>query len=288
MRSLVPLQAPGGGYLARFVEIRDSKHNEVRLTLAAIHQEIREQFAHLESSIANGELHLATPEDSCDVAGEALRACYYGSTQALESLKSDIKAAQPTRALQRCPMCGVTIPATFDHYLPTSRFPEFSVHALNLVPCCSTCNSKKGDKWLSSDGHRQFLHVFSDAVPKAAFLSVKLLDNPAHTATGAAFSLVRPRGISTSLWKLIVAHFERLELLKRYGEHVGEELASLLCLCRSFRDADGADTRTFLRSHAARLATAHGRNHWLAVLTFALAQHSTLDDLVDAVEPLAP
>lgn len=62
----------------------------------------------------------------------------------------------------QCPMCGLGQAKTLDHYLPKDSYPEFSVYALNLVPCCSSCNTAKGNK--VGDASRRFLHAYFDDI----------------------------------------------------------------------------------------------------------------------------
>lgn len=44
----------------------------------------------------------------------------------------------------KCLFCTHGTPTTLDHYLPQS-VPELSILPLNLIPCCSGCNNKKGE-----------------------------------------------------------------------------------------------------------------------------------------------
>lgn len=39
----------------------------------------------------------------------------------------------------------------FDHYLPKSEYPAFSISLFNLLPICSSCNSIKGDRKIGID-----------------------------------------------------------------------------------------------------------------------------------------
>lgn len=43
-----------------------------------------------------------------------------------------------------CPLCGIAVVTTVDHYLPKARYPVFSICLNNLVPACDTCNKGKG------------------------------------------------------------------------------------------------------------------------------------------------
>lgn len=71
----------------------------------------------------------------------ALVHCYDSSTEPLTSPKAAIRDRQDPDSR---PFCGINEPATFEHYLPRSEFPEYAVLSCNLIPACWTCNTLKG------------------------------------------------------------------------------------------------------------------------------------------------
>lgn len=263
-------------HLERYVSIRDRKHHVTRTQLAAAHPMITLRYAELEQSFITGDLAAVVPhQDALDMEA-ILRSCYGGATQPLRDLKKAISDAQDPRTRKYCPMCGTTLPHTHDHYMPAVHFPEFAVHPLNLIPCCSRCNSTKDDDWLSNAGVRQFLHAYMDTLPDAQFVHVALHEQPPLRAVGAVFSLQRPDGLEDDLWRLIESHFGRLHLLRRYDEQGNGEIAEILADCRVHLDSGGEDARIFLQRRAQDRSQFHGRNHWIAVLMAAMAQHPNL------------
>lgn len=269
-------------YLDRYVAIRDKKHKTTRAPLIAVHALIEERYKAYAEAIGNGSLATLKSHNEALLLSDTLRACYDGATQPLKELKQAIRDAQPKRLLKYCPMCGTTLPRTFDHYMPGVRFPEFAVHPLNLVPCCSTCNSTKDDDWLSAAGKRQFLHAYTDDVPDLQLVQVTLHEDQALAGVGATFSLERPAGVADELWELIDSHFRRLKLIDRYDERGNDEVAEILSDCREFCDAGGQYVRKFLNGRAKDRRTVYGRNHWIAVLMDAMAQHPNLEAWVHA------
>ncbi|RDD95238.1 hypothetical protein DTW89_02675 [Acidovorax sp. BoFeN1] len=260
-------------YLDRYVAIRDKKREPTRTGLVAAHALIEGRYEAFAQAIAQGALAGLQSHAQARQRSEILRACYDGATQPLKELKQAIRDAQPKRLLKYCPMCGTTLPGTFDHYMPAVRFPEFSVHPLNLVPCCAKCNSTKDADWLSAAGKRQFLHAYADQVPDLQFVTVTLHEDQAFDGVGATFSLQRPAGLDDDLWELIDSHFRRLKLIGRYDERGNDEVAEILSNCRTFLDAGGQKVRAFLSGRAEDQRTVYGRNHWIAVLMDAMAQH---------------
>lgn len=61
-----------------------------------------------------------------------------------------------------CPFCaGLGHVSTLDHYLPKSYFPAYSVHPLNLIPCCKDCNTGKNASFGQNVGD-QSIHPYLD------------------------------------------------------------------------------------------------------------------------------
>lgn len=268
-------------YLERYVAIRDKKKDPVRAALVGAHALIESRFAAYAQAIDHSALAGLHSHAQAIELGAALRACYDGTTKPLKELKQAIRDAQPKRLLKYCPMCGTTLPGTFDHYMPAVRFPEFAVHPLNLVPCCAKCNSTKDDDWLSATGARQFLHAYTDQIPDQQFVHVSLYEHPAFDGVGANFSLQRPAQISDELWNLIDSHFRRLKLIERYDERGNDEVGEILADCAAYLNSEGEHVRDFLSGRAADRRAVHGPNHWIAVLMQAMSEHPNLETWVD-------
>ena len=276
MRSLIALPEDPT-YLDWYVAIRDKKHRATRDSLIGAHALIQERYDAFAQAIGDRSLENLKKYPQASVLRTSLRACYDGATQPLRQLKQAIREAQPIRLLKYCPMCGTTLPRTFDHYMPAAVFPEFAVHPLNLVPCCSTCNSTKDDDWLCASGNRQFLHAYTDAIPEVQFLGVKLHEAPPLAGVGATFALTRPANMSSQLWQLIDSNFSRLRLIDRYNEQSNDEVAEILSDCRVFLETGGKNVREFLRGRAKERLAVYGANHWIVVLMKEMAKHPKLE-----------
>ena len=68
-----------------------------------------------------------------------------------------------------CPLCGVNLVNTMDHFIPQKGYPLFAVHPLNLIPSCDTCNKGKSDN-ITDNGNRRFWNVYIDIPPKENYL----------------------------------------------------------------------------------------------------------------------
>jgi 5-methylcytosine-specific restriction endonuclease McrA len=206
-----------------------------------------------------------------DNESTVLKRCYTTWSDPLETLKANIRAAMPATFLNVCPYCGLGSGDTFDHYLHQDEFPEFSAHAWNLVPCCSTCNSKKGTVRLNNVGERVILNAYFDALPSAPMLTTAVTVSP-HGNPVATFRLVQPAVVSTPLFRLIERHAGRLELLSRYKQtapQVFTEVAYSVWHKRQ-RHSD-AEIQTWLLEDADKYRGMFSINHWRVPLLRAMA-----------------
>lgn len=280
MKTLTPIP-PVPTYLDRFIAIRDKKRNPTRASLISAHALLTNRYQEYERAIAQNALAGLTQCPAARQLSNDFRACYSGSTQPLRDLKKAIVDAQPPRQLKYCPMCGMALPNTYDHYLPAVLFPEYAVHPQNLVPCCSSCNSIKGDNWLCAAGERQYLHAYSDELPDVQIVQVTLHQDKALKGVGATFSLRRPSCFTEAQWRLTDSHFGRLRLIDRYDELGNDEISEILTVSKNVHGAGGRDVRAFLCLQGKDLQAVYGKNHWTAVLMLALAVHKDLESWID-------
>jgi len=285
MKNLNPIAKPHIDFL---VAIRDARKTSGGINHKAVitgeHAAIVAQYNAFSQLLQQRKLASITASARLKPISISLRGCYTGKSAGIKSLKSAIKDAQPKRRLKFCPMCGVSRPSTYDHYLPGIRFPEFSVHPLNLVPCCSICNSTKDDDFLNQAGTLQYLHLYSDLIPTTPFLVVQLQSRPPAKAPGAAFSISRPSGFNLVAWALIERHYERLHLLERYSEDANDEIEEILESCAVHLSNGGKSARKFLRTFATQRAALYGDSDWRVVLTRELMLWTKLKATVEALD----
>lgn len=279
MRPLKPVPSPPT-CLERYVEIRDSKHNPTRTLLTDAHGFVTNRYEAHAEALAAATLHSLALAPTGAELKVALRKCYDSPTKKLQELLTSITKTQDRGTTKYCYYCQTTLPGGWDHYMPADRFPEYSVLAENLIPCCSTCNSTKDDDWLNNAGQRQYIHFGHDVIPDVPFLQVQLITDPASPSVGAKFSLEQG-GMSDDEWLLISSHFTRLKLVASYDSKANDEIDAGLDGCCAHLDAGGDDVSAFLRSQANSQARLFGRNHWRAVLWAAMAADPNLRTWVD-------
>jgi hypothetical protein len=278
------LRAPSAPppFIDSFILIRDSMQeipDGPRDILTRRHAAITTRYAAFEQSVAHRELDAMTPSAYLRPYRAHFEVAYTGNLKALRDLKVQIKSLQDPGVLTVCPLCKISLPHTFDHYLPLGTFSEFAIHPLNLVPSCQTCNGKKHEAWLNDEGQRICLHFYSDTIPQIDFVQCELSPEPpgSHNV-GVTFNLHKPPALDLERWNLIVSHFDRLDLIERYNEIGNDELSEIFENAREFLDNGGPRNRVrrFIRSGGSRFADVHGSSYWRAVLRREVAQSPPL------------
>lgn len=242
----------------------------VRLT--GMLPDLKARYAVLENAFTIADIG-GVPEDAWTKRQrEDLLHCYESTAQALEELKRLIIERQSEGTRDFCPYCGIGAPRQFDHYLPKERYPEFSVHAHNLVPCCGTCNGKKSDVWLDAKNTRVFLNLYLDSLPTAPMLKpkVKWVMRRRKRVPTVSFDLVRPAGFSVGKFALIESHFRRLELLSRYKDQSHTEFSVLLDAAVAREAKTTATLQKFLNNFLERREVTLGPLNWRIALYRAL------------------
>lgn len=168
-----------------------------------------------------------------------------------------------------CPNCDKDSVESFDHLLPQTKFPEFSDHPLNLMPCCSECNGRKSANWIEN-GRRKYLNLYIDELPDVQYLFCEV--RVSGDAIECDFSLSNPNGIDADLFRKITNHFETLDLCRRYknrSNQVVTELSTQVQLCKSFPLGDIKEkeyVRHILLDVIANSKQQKGCNNWKTLI----------------------
>ncbi|MEA4940622.1 MAG: HNH endonuclease signature motif containing protein [Christensenella sp.] len=68
-----------------------------------------------------------------------------------------------------CPICGVRVISTLDHYLPKTKYSTLVVSPNNLIPVCRDCNTDKSDYYFSKTSASP-LHPYFDDIDDIQWL----------------------------------------------------------------------------------------------------------------------
>ncbi|WP_160153769.1 HNH endonuclease [Microbulbifer sp. ALW1] len=255
--------------------------NETKVNLLSLEGQILSRYDLFEQAVRQNLLFDFQEDHSLALHKDDLLSCYKGRTAKLKEIFTLIEGTQPKRLLKRCPYCGVTLPKTYDHYLPESKFPELSVHVLNLVPCCADCNQTKSSNWKNAV-NRVYLHFYSDQIPESQYLMVSLQTRTGINAVGAIFSIQRPAGILDGVWSVLSAHYERLNLVDTYNELASDEISEVFNVCVSHLKNGGDNISGFIQQCLSSEEQLYGLNHWRVVLMKALSESPDFSEAVSS------
>ncbi|WP_000608230.1 HNH endonuclease [Vibrio metoecus] len=200
---------------------------------------------------------------SCQV--NALKNCYDNDTNALKALKvklvSNIKN-QNEFLLKRCPYCLAREPNTWDHYMPKSNFPEYSVFSANLIWVCEQCNKKKSDKLV--EGTKQAIHTYFDTIPNKNLLKCLVT---VVNRTPIPYFYISNFERSPAVESLI-KHFEAFNLAELYRSEASTSISLILQeLANNFPNGITQEAMDdALGSKFSAIPISWGDNYWEAAL----------------------
>jgi hypothetical protein len=251
-----------------FEKIAASKNAPTQGVLKNISHHIKSRYSEYSTHKANLADISASALDADN--RNALLHCYLVETQELRRMKSEIKASHISSVGMKCQFCGIETISTYDHYLPKEKFPEFSVHAPNLIPCCSTCNNKKRMIFLTELGERAIINIYYELIPDDQYLFSKIEFR--NGIPVANFYLQKPSNYSEYLFRLISEHYSRLDLLERYRENAPEILSETrVSIISHAKPNSDAVVRIWLRTEAENISIQYSVNSWKVPLFYAMA-----------------
>jgi hypothetical protein len=168
-----------------------------------------------------------------------------------------------------CQYCLISQKDELDHYVPKGPFPEFSILARNLIPCCSICNRLKGEVWLPH-GVRTVFHLYYEDLPAAPFLRVAITF-PAVGGAKVSFSLYQHQTVSQMLYDRLEAHFTQLDLLERLNGAGADLVSERLNSALQNAWPDRLSLSRLLINDAQAEEGRLGQNYWKAVIVRELA-----------------
>lgn len=263
MKNLIPLTRK----LSYWDDIVSNKHLVARASLHAIRTDVSNRFTTFTNHANPNTLEVIAASPFVAPNISLLEGCY-SKSNALTRLKTKIITKQSVLLRGECQYCNIGEPNTFDHYLPQIYFPEFSALSINLFPCCSTCNTEKGEEWLLL-GNRKIINYYYDALPNVSYLNCTIVYR--NNIPQAAFTL-NAAAIPVNLRTIITTHFSTLKLFDRYKQKSNSEITDVL---NTIVPLAGQLNRAQIQSHllavANRTKVDKGINYWRAILMIALS-----------------
>ena len=198
---------------------------------------------------------------------KALKGCFSNS-DSLSKLKAKIIEKQSLLLRAECQYCNIGEPNTFDHYLPQVLFPEFAALSINLVPCCSSCNTAKGEEWLDG-GIRRVLSFYFDSLPTNTYLKCQIVYR--NNIPQARFT-IDSNSVSIDIRNVVKKHYGTLHLFTRYRRRLNSEITDVLA---AITPHIGRISRQRIKDNLIEesntMKRLRGANYWRAVVREGLA-----------------
>lgn len=198
---------------------------------------------------------------------------YESKIKTVVELKKKIK-----KITTKCPYCQISTGETIEHILPKSIYPEYSIYSQNLIPCCSICNSIKGDTILEKNNLPATLNFYENNIPKKEHLKVTIKKNDIKFE------------INDTTNFHLNNHIKTLKLLERYNENSNEKLTDIINEIKKscyFFNKDMKQNREFitktqrkniLKEKYEYLKEKYGYNYWEGLIYKEMSSEKILEE----------
>ena len=265
MKTQQPVPVVDADYMLRIFK---SKHLAARAVLLLAHPTVTARcttYTNTLPTLASFAKHTWTTD-----VHDALISCYDSKTQELSKLKDAILDAlrlSNESDLQRCPYCMLDEPSTWDHYLPKTYYPEYSVFDRNLVYVCSRCNHKKWEHFSATN--LLYCHPYFTVHPTEPVLhcNISIADQNLKIQY-----YVAGNGAIAPYVEIANEHMERLELAKRFNSAAASVVSMFVAELRQMHST-GLSVQVLkdiLQSRYQAVNVDFGPNAWEARLWNAL------------------
>lgn len=230
-------------------------------------------YGEYDSSFSQKQVHTLLPSSSfSDVDREVLLNLYGSTKKIVRIVREWIDNNNRRTYLKICPYCTLSSANSTEHILPKAIYQEYAVHAKNLIPCCTDCNSRKGNKVTDQSGDPEFINFYYNTLPDVQYLFVSITFD-ANGVVDFSYRLDNVNKIDASLYGLLQRHFKNLNLLERIKTKAitqYTEIENSLLVDMKTKNVD--DCMRSLKEKALLDADAYGHNHWSVVLKLALSE----------------
>ncbi|MEE3046005.1 MAG: hypothetical protein VX620_12190 [Pseudomonadota bacterium] len=202
----------------------------------------------------------------------ALESAYNPSSAIIEAWKTKLFKGK----VARCAYCQIEKGTHWDHFLPESKFPDYSVYQPNLVRTCDECNTRKSANKTYPD--REIVHPYFDPLDSVVFLHCTISCEPALSAVFSIEPDTSQPGYTRYHHTIVSEHFNFFDLANIFQ---GEASAALGEFSDTLRnaviDSENLQIKSFIeRTSRTRIQKEqeNGKNEncweialWEAVLT---------------------
>lgn len=268
--------SPYSGICIDFFEaVLTRKRTKKNLLTGGVIGTVKDAYGQYQTLFKKKALEQLSTQNFSKEEREQLEGLYSYRSKKLAELRGEIIESNQ---LNFCPCCTIVSEArTLDHIVPKSEFHEFAVHPLNLIPCCSTCNGKKGATW-KSNGRLAFLNLYQDKIPDKRFLFVSLSISKGKPHTH--FHISNDSNIEPMLYERIKAHYDRLELCERFDESSAFHFGTINTIFSAFATSSAEELMSILKTMAENELKKEGNNYWVGILYEACAHRKDIVEIL--------
>lgn len=168
-------------------------------------------------------------------------------------------------AREKCPFCGgIGRPRNIDHFLPKSKFPQFSVLPVNLVPSCRDCNMDGKAARTAASAEDQIIHPYWDG---ACFFDVQWIFARFESDIFDPNLKIEYFVCAPDEWAVVdtaraVCHFEAFDLPLRYALKASEHASAVQGQIRVMRSAGVSNNKIIDYVLQPGVESASFPNHW--------------------------
>lgn len=244
--------------------VSNKRDEHVRTLLAANEAILKDAFDNYDFHFNGDSLIEIESLNLSHELKKALLSLYRYDATAFRNLKNSLTTVNG-KVVVMCPMCTIDTIGSFDHILPKEEYAEFVDHPKNLIPCCTTCNSKKNMYW-KENGTFLFLNLYLDDIPEQQYLFLSVTQTESWPILN--FSVKNENDIDEPIFNRILSHYSRLDLCRRFEEASGQYLSEIQDSIRSLKDMGQTDDliQALLNRMCDKLQLRDGPNFWKVVL----------------------
>lgn len=272
-------QVPWGDHYNDFKQLVHRKHSAHRPILDALLNDLRGRFETFEANRIRLELvpQVTRTDTQCD----ALKSCYKDGNKFLSDLLELLGFADGNQPVRLCPYCQLFPVGAWDHFLPSTDFPDFYAHPLNLVRACKHCNEDKGANRVVP--LRETIHPYFDAL-HIWYLRCTVAHDGNFTVEFAIDPDVTDPDYDAYVHAVVERHFAAYELGRKFRAEASRKIADFttnMAKIAEIHPISILDVEREIRHERAKLIRqGEGPNSWQLAFWDGMARCVGLDQII--------
>lgn len=238
-------------------------------------EDIRSCFEEYDNAFGSNELASLQNHQFASDKKEELKSLYKFEGTEIRKLRMKLEKDENGHYYSHCPFCEITEIQTLDHIIPKEEFPEYSVHPLNLVRCCMTCNTNKSTRW--RDGEiRRYPDPYIDEIPNIQYLFVSFTYDDNNIICN--YSVNNRNRIDASIYRKLENMFNDFKFAKRYRSEAFNYIPEIVTSIKYRIQRYGAtiiDIKDEMKYTAKQFQKDEGFNYWKAITLLGITDDET-------------